>query len=127
MISFSPTLKIYLHREPIDMRKSYDGLFGIVKNDLSLDVRHGGLFMFINLRRNRVKLMYWDRDGIAIWQKRLERGSLQHPQPTGDIKHLEIDAAELNMLLAGIDLASVKRRPRYVAPEIVNTNASPSA
>ncbi len=54
MISFSPAIKIYVHREPVDMRKSYDGLFGLVKNDLSMDVRSGGLFMFINLRRNRV-------------------------------------------------------------------------
>ena len=122
MISFSPATKIYLHRQPIDMRKSYDGLFGIVKNDLAMDVRNGGLFMFINLRRNRVKLMYWDTDGIAIWQKRLERGSLQHPQPIGEAKHLEIDAAELNLLLSGIDLASVKRRKRYVAPELHNAN-----
>ncbi len=124
MISFSPLLKIYLHREPIDMRKSYDGLFGIVKNELSMDVRNGGLFMFINLKRNRVKLMYWDKDGIAIWQKRLERGSLQHPQPTGNAKHLEIDTSELNLLLSGIDLASVKRRKRYVAPEIPNTHSA---
>lgn len=124
MINFSPALKIYLHREPIDMRKSYDGLFGIVKNELAMDIRGGGLFMFINLRRNRVKLMYWDRDGIAIWQKRLERGSWQHPQPKDSAKHLEIDAADLNLLLAGIDLASVKRRPRYVSPDTSNTNAS---
>jgi len=116
MISFSPAIKIYLHREPVDMRKSYDGLFGIVKNELAMDVRNGGLFMFINLRRNRVKLMYWDTDGIAIWQKRLERGSLQHPQPQGNSKHLEIDASELNLLLSGIELSSVKRRKRYVAP-----------
>ena len=124
MINFSPALKIYLHREPIDMRKSYDGLFGIVKNELAMDIRGGGLFMFINLRRNRVKLMYWDRDGIAIWQKRLERGSWQHPQPKDSAKHLEIDAADLNLLLAGIDLASVKRRLRYVSPDTSNTNAS---
>ena len=127
MISFSPSMKIYLHRQPIDMRKSYDGLFGIVKNDLALDVRNGGLFMFINVRRNRVKLMYWDRDGIAIWQKRLERGSWQHPQPNDNAKHLEIDAAELTLLLAGIDLASVKRRPRYVSPEVLPTNSSSHA
>jgi transposase len=125
MISLSPAIKIYLHRRPIDMRKSYDGLFGIVKNDLAMDVRSGGLFMFINLRRNRVKLMYWDNDGIAIWQKRLEQGSLQHPQPTDDSKHLVIDASELNLLLSGIELASVKRRKRYVAPEL--PGASPSA
>ncbi len=70
MLSLSSTMKIYLHRKPIDMRKSFDGLLGIVKNELSMDVRNGGLFMFINLRRNRVKLMYWDSDGIAIWQKK---------------------------------------------------------
>lgn len=124
MISFSPAIKIYLHRQPIDMRKSYDGLFGIVKNDLSMDVRSGGLFMFINMRRNRVKLMYWDNDGIAIWQKRLERGSLQHPQPKDNSQHLEIDASELHLLLSGIDLASVKRRKRYVAPQLPSANPS---
>ena len=121
MISFAPGVKIYLHRQPIDMRKSFDGLFAIVKNELAMDVRSGGLFMFINMRRNRVKLMYWDNDGIAIWHKRLERGSLQHPQPQGDARHLVIDAAELNLLLAGIELASVRRRKRYVAPELVGT------
>ena len=124
MISFSPAIKIYLHRQPIDMRKSYDGLFGIVKNDLSMDVRTGGLFMFINMRRNRVKLMYWDNDGIAIWQKRLERGSLQHPQPKDNSQHLEIDASELHLLLSGIDLASVKRRKRYVAPQLPSASSS---
>lgn len=117
MISFSPGIKIYLHRRPIDMRKSYDGLFGIVKNEFSLDVRSGGLFMFINLRRNRVKLMYWDSDGIAIWQKRLERGSLQHPQPQSDVPYLLLDPSELQLLLSGIELSSVKRRPRYVVPQ----------
>ncbi len=89
-----------------------------------MDVRNGGLFMFINLRRNRVKLMYWDKDGIAIWQKRLERGYLQHPQPSSDAKHLEIDSSELNLLLSGIDLASVKRRKRYVVPELPASNPS---
>jgi hypothetical protein len=102
MISISPLIKIYLHREPVDMRKSYDGLFGIVKNDLAMDVRNGGLFMFINLRRNRVKVMYWDKDGIAIWQKRLERGTLQHPQPSSDAKaSLNIKRPDLYFL--GVD------------------------
>jgi transposase len=121
MISFSPAIKIYLHRKPVDMRKSYDGLFGIVKNELSMDVRSGGLFMFINLRRNRVKLMYWDSDGIAIWQKRLESGSLQHPQPKDDATHLLLDPSELQLLLSGIELSSVKRRKRYVTPKLAVT------
>ncbi|MCA2656679.1 IS66 family insertion sequence element accessory protein TnpB [Microcystis sp. M061S2] len=70
MLAINPQVKIYLHTEPIDMRKSFDGLFGIIKSDLHLDVRDGGVFMFLNLRRNRIKLMYWDRDGIAIWMKK---------------------------------------------------------
>lgn len=121
MLTLPPGCKIYLHRAPVDMRKSFDGLFGIVKNELSMDVRQGGLFLFVNLRRNRVKLMYWDRDGIAIWQKRLEKGSLQHPQPSDDAKYLIIDDSELHLLLVGIELSSVKRRKRYVVPELPTT------
>ena len=117
MLSFAPSVPIYLHAKPIDMRKSFDGLFGIVKNEFQIDVRDGGLFLFINLRRNRIKIMYWDTDGIAIWMKRLESGSLQHPQPTDNAKHLVIDASELNLLLNGIELSSVKKRKRYVAPK----------
>lgn len=124
MLSFSLAVRIYLHRQPVDMRKSFDGLFAIVKNELGMDVRNGGLFMFVNLRRNRVKLMYWDKDGIAIWQKRLERGSFQHPQPSDQAKHLLIDASELHLLLSGIELSSVKRRKRYVVPAMFATESS---
>ena len=107
------------------MRKSFDGLFGIVKNQFSMDVRSGGLFLFINLRRNRVKLLYWDNDGLAVWMKRLERGSFQHPQPQknsqNSSKHIIIDSSELNLLLSGIELSSVKKRKRYVAPKLDDT------
>lgn len=122
MLAITPTVKIYLHSEPIDMRKSFDGLFGIVKNDLQIDVRHGGLFMFLNLRRNRIKLMYWDVDGIAIWMKRLERGCFQRPLRTADGKHVIIEPAELQWILTGVDLASIKKRKRYV-----DTSLPPSA
>ena len=118
MLSLTTSVRIYLHAKPIDMRKSFDGLFGIVKNEFGMDVREGGLFLFINLRRNRVKLLYWDTDGLAIWMKRLERGSLQHPQPKAGAKHVVMDASELNLLLSGIELSSVKRRKRYVAPNL---------
>jgi transposase len=67
MLAINPAVPIYLHAEPIDMRKSFDGLFGIVKADLQRDVRDGGLFMFLNSRCNRIKLMYWDTYSIAIW------------------------------------------------------------
>jgi len=122
MLSLTPSVRIFLHAKPIDMRKSFDGLFGIVKDDFAMDVRNGGLFLFINKRRNRVKLLYWDTDGIAIWQKRLEQGSYQHPPPKVDAKHLVMDASELHLLLSGIDLSSVKKRKRYATPKLEGNN-----
>ena len=116
MLAISPQVKIYLHTQPIDMRKSFDGLFGIIKSDLHLDVRDGGVFMFLHLRRNRIKLMHWDRDGLAIWMKRLERGCFQRPLRSPDGKHVIVDPIELQSILSGIDLSSIKKRKRYVAP-----------
>ena len=119
MLAINPQVKIYLHTDPIDMRKSFDGLFGIIKSDLHLDVRDGGVFMFLNLRRNRIKLMYWDRDGIAIWMKRLEYNCFQRPLRSSDGRHIIIEPTELQSILAGIDLASIKMRKRYVAPNLI--------
>jgi hypothetical protein len=100
MLTLSPSVPIYLHSQPIDMRKSFDGLFGIIKSDLSRDMRDGGLFMFLNQRLNRIKILYWDTDGIAIWMKR----------------QVIITHAELQCILSGVDLSSVRKRKRYVAP-----------
>ena len=120
MLAISPQVKIYLHTQPIDMRKSFDGLFGIIKSDLHLDVRDGGVFMFLHLRRNRIKLMHWDRDGLAIWMKRLERGCFQRPLRSPDGKHVIVDPIELQSILSGIDLSSIKKRKRYVAPNPIH-------
>jgi transposase len=116
MLTLSPSVPIYLHSEPIDMRKSFDGLFGIIKSDLSRDVRDGGLFMFLNKRLNRIKILYWDTDGIAIWMKRLEQGCFRRPNSCTDGKHVIITHAELQCILSGVDLSSVRKRKRYVAP-----------
>ncbi|XZE42755.1 IS66 family insertion sequence element accessory protein TnpB [Pirellulaceae bacterium SH467] len=116
MLALNPSVPIYLHTEPIDMRKSFDGLFGIIKNDFQRDVRDGGLFMFLNHRLNRIKLLYWDTDGIAIWMKRLERGCFQRPVRSADGKHVVVSSAELQWILTGVELSSVKKRMRYVPP-----------
>lgn len=116
MLALNPSVPIYLHTEPIDMRKSFDGLFGIIKNDFQRDVRDGGLFMFLNHRLNRIKLLYWDTDGIAIWMKRLERGCFQRPVRSADGKHVVVSSAELQWILTGVELSSVKKRTRYVPP-----------
>lgn len=93
------------------MRKSFDGLFGNIKKDLKRDVCDGGVFMFLNPRRNRIKLLYWDTDGIAIWMKRLERGCflLSH---VSDGKHVLIHAAELQWILSGVELEWIRKRKR---------------
>lgn len=115
MLALNPQIPIYLHTQPIDMRKSYDGLFGIVRQDLACDVRSGGLFVFFNLRLNRIKILYWDGDGLAIWMKRLERGCFQRPLRTSDGLHVMVPTSELQAILAGIDLKDIKLRKRYVA------------
>ena len=105
--------KIYLYAKPTDMRKSFDGLHAIVQSEFRRDIRRGDVFLFLNRRRDRIKLIHWDRDGLAIWMKRLERGTFQMPRSSPDGTQVEMDATDLALLLSGIELASVKRRPRY--------------
>jgi transposase len=105
--------KIYLYAKDVDMRKSFDGLHAIIQSEFQRDVRLGDLFLFLNRRLDRIKLMHWDDDGLVIWMKRLERGTFQRPQCPPDAAHVAMDVTDLTLLLSGIELASVKRRPRY--------------
>src|SRR5436305_1876447 len=81
-----------------------------------LDPLSGHLFVFINKRRDRIKVLYWDRDGLAVWAKRLERGTFRVPD--ADAPRVEMTTADLAALLAGIDLDAARRRPRYTRPVI---------
>lgn len=105
--------KIYLYAKPIDMRRSFDGLHAIVQSEFHRDIRAGDVFVFLNRRLDRIKLLHWDRDGMAIWMKRLERGTFQRPQSPPCGVQVEMDATDLALLLSGIELTSVKRRHRY--------------
>jgi transposase len=116
MLTFSSTLRIFLYTRPVDMRKGFDGLSGIVEQVFDQDVLSGHLFVFVNRRlgsrlRERLKLLYFDRDGLAIWYKLLELGSFEIPR--ADSEGLEISATQLAMILGGIDLASAKQRRRW--------------
>lgn len=106
-------VRIFLYAKNVDMRKSFDGLFGIVQAEFKHDLRLGDLFLFLNRRGDRIKLIYWDRDGLAIWMKRLERGTFQRPTRTGPSDQIELDATALTLLLWGIELTSARRRGRY--------------
>ena len=111
--SFLGTAKIYLYAQPADMRKSFNGLHAIVQSEFRRDIRAGDVFLFLNRRLDRIKLIHWDRDGLAIWMKRLERGTFQRPQRLPQGNQVEMDATDLALLLSGIELTSVKRRVRY--------------
>ena len=108
------SVRVYLCLEPCDMRKSFDGLAGLVRGHLGMDPLTGHLFVFGSRRRDRVKILYWDRDGYALWSKRLEEGTYALPfGEAGESPRKEITAQELSALLSGIDLAKASRRRRY--------------
>ena len=116
MLSLPLPVRIFLCTEPADMRRSFDGLAMLVREFLGADPLSGHLFVFRNKRGDRVKLLYWDTDGLAIWYKRLEEGTFRFPAARGR-PGVEIRAADLTMLLDGVDLGSVKRQKRYRRPE----------
>ena len=113
MLTFAANCQIYLHTEPTDMRKSFDGLSGLVRSVFRADPADGSLFLFINRRRDRIKMLWWDRDGLALFYKRLESGSFEMLAAADESAVLEIDATQLAMLLGGVTLGSARRRKRY--------------
>ena len=116
MIAAFSGLKIYLCTQPTDMRRGFDGLSGMVATLLEKDPLSGHLFVFRNRNRDKLKILYWDTDGLAIWYKRLEQGTFQFP--TDGAKEelpggIAITHSQLSLLLGGIDLASARKRKRY--------------
>ena len=113
MIHLPGSVRVYLATSPCDMRRSFDGLHALVHGVLQLDAFAGHLFVFGNKRRDRVKILYWDRDGFAVWAKRLEQGTYAMPfSEAGEVRR-EITAQELGALLSGIDLSQAQGRKRY--------------
>jgi transposase len=113
MIHLPASVRVYLCLSPCDMRRSFDGLHALVRDHLQLDPFAGHLYLFANRRKDRLKLLYWDRDGFAIWAKRLEAGSYAIPCGEPGSRRIEITSEELSALLSGIDLSTVTRRKRY--------------
>ena len=119
MIGLPAGTRILLFAEPTDMRKGHDGLFGLVRA-AGEDPLSGDLFVFISRRRDRAKILTFDRGGLVLWYKRLERGRFRHPR-RGE-QSMELDATALAMLLDGIDLDRV-RRPALWSPRGIDKRA----
>jgi transposase len=118
MLSIPRTLRVFLARNPVDMRKSFHGLVALTESVLAQDPLSGHLFVFVNRRRDRIKLLYWGGTGFCIWYQQLQRGTYQLPDvaDADERQGIEITASQLSLILDGIDLASVRRRTRYELP-----------
>jgi len=131
MLGLTSAVRIFVCTKPADMRRSFDGLASMASELVGEDPLSGHLFLFRNRRRDRLKILYWDTDGLCIWYKRLEEGTFQLPSDRADTAKTkvpssqseekgsarwEIRADELAMLLGGIDLTSARRKKRYRRP-----------
>ena len=111
MLSLPASVRVFVAVAATDLRKGFDGLARITRDAIDQDPLSGHFFVFANRRRDRVKILYWDRDGYAVWAKRLEKGTFRWPAIHA--QHVEWSAAELAAVLGGIDLKDTKRRPRF--------------
>jgi transposase len=114
VITLPAAVRVYLCTTPCDMRRGFDGLRMLAEQVIGVDPLGGHLFVFCGRRADRLKILYWDRDGWALWAKRLEAGTYAFPFDTTGRR--EVTAGELSALLEGIDLRSVRRRRRYRLP-----------
>jgi len=119
MLSLPPSVRIFVSREPADMRKGFDSLAQLVRSHLGGDPLSGHLFVFRSKRGDRLKVLYWDSDGLCLFYKRLEVGVFSIPTTGTSVgaHGLEIRAGDLALLLEGIDLSSAKRQKRYQRAE----------
>jgi transposase len=115
MLTLPPSTRVFVATKHADMRRSFDGLMALVRDFLGEDPLSGHLFVFRNRLGDRVKILWWDRDGLAIFYKRLEEGGFVFPA-AGEAPRLEMSAAELQLVLQGIDVTKVKRAKRYQKP-----------
>lgn len=116
MLNLPPSVHVFIAKAPIDMRKSFDALENLVRSELQNDPHSGHLFVFTNKRHDRIKILMWDRHGWAILYKRLEMGTYKIPQ-MADVTEgnkIQVEAAELALMLEGIDLTGAKRRKRWL-------------
>jgi transposase len=111
MFGVGPATRVYLAAGATDMRKSFEGLYGLVRDRLSCDPLSGHVFLFSNAQRNRLKLLFWDGSGLWVCAKRLEKGRFRWPAAADDETKLVLSHEELMLLLGGIDLAQTRRRP----------------
>ena len=110
-------MRIYVAAEAVDLRRGFDGLAAATRGVIGADPLSGHVVVFLNARKNRVKLLVWDRTGYVLLYKRLEQGTFALPtRPEPGCRHVELDAGELGLMMEGLDLRGARRRKRYQRP-----------
>ncbi|MBN9687367.1 MULTISPECIES: IS66 family insertion sequence element accessory protein TnpB [unclassified Corallococcus] len=117
MFTLPASVRVVLATEPVDMRKSIDGLMALVRTAWGEDVYSGHLFAFVSRRGDRIKVLSWSRGGFVLLYKRLETGRFRLPRVDADAQSVQLDATQMAMLLDGIDVADVRRPPAWSPPE----------
>ncbi len=113
ILSFSNRYRYFVYGNGCDMRKGYDGLSGLVRNEFKKDPLLGDVFIFLSRGRNKIKLLHWQGDGFCIFSKRLEKGTFEIPKVNASQNAMELSPHQLQFILEGIVLSSVKKRVRY--------------
>jgi len=120
MFGINQTQKIFIYGKSCDMRKSFNGLFGLVQNEMELNPLCGYLFVFLSKHRTKIKILFWDNDGLVVYAKRLEKGTFKRPTAQINAPNSELLTEELFMILRGIDFEKTKKRRRYLSPNNVD-------
>lgn len=118
MFALSPENKFHLYSQPTDMRKSFDGLSGLVTDNLLGNPCNGDVFIFINRRRDKIKLLHWQGIGFTLYYKRLEEGTFELPRYNKGVGSITLDYAQMVMVIDGLSIKNVHKRKRYEAPVI---------
>jgi transposase len=118
MIALASPLRVFLYRVPTDMRKTFHGLIALTESALNQDPLSGSLFVFVNRRRDRMKILYWGQTGFCIWYQQLQKGTYQLPSEESleGQESIEITRSQLSLILDGIDLGSARQRMRFQLP-----------
>lgn len=117
MLHLNSSTTYYWYNGAADMRKGFDALCGIVQQHLQSNVLQGGVYIFVNRKRNQIKLLTWEGDGLAIYYKRLEKGVYELPVITSEATSATIDSIQLQLILQGIVLNSVRKKVRFSLPK----------
>ena len=113
MLGLPNGAKIYFCSQPVDLRRGFDGLSGMVAAVFAMNVLDGHLFLFVNRKRDRIKALWWEPGGLVVWYKRFEQGTFEMPRVSAGQAHATIDATQLAMLLGGVPFERLQRRKRY--------------